>query len=131
MISNESSVTGNSASICCFKIRRTWWNDGVSEVVAISGRNRIEWINGKGYHAIRVMRPVRWRFTYKLLLVNVCSFPQIEFKKGPAEKISECNRNKWKITINAYLNWLSLAWTSPRRNLNRQAIHFSDSIFSN
>lgn len=59
MISRESSVTGSSASICCLRMRNTWWKDGVSEVMTMSERSSSEWIKGRGYQASRVIRPVR------------------------------------------------------------------------
>lgn len=81
--SNDSSQTGSSASICCFRIFNTCCSDGVSEVIGISGRRKIEWINGNGNHVSRDINPVRWRFTNMQLLVNVWSFLRIALKKGP------------------------------------------------
>lgn len=82
--SSESSFTGSSASICCLRMRSSWWNDGVSEAVGMSGRSRIECVRGSGYQASRLIRPVRCRLTYRQLLVNVCSLPHSAVRKGPA-----------------------------------------------
>lgn len=87
MISSESSVTGSSASICCFRMRSTWWKEGVSEVMAMSERSSSEWISGRGYQARRVISPVRCRLTYSELLVKVCSLPQMALRKGPKKEI--------------------------------------------
>lgn len=56
----------------------------MSDVVGISGRIKIEWINGNGYHAKRDSNPVKCKLTNRQLLVNVCSFLSNELKKGPA-----------------------------------------------
>lgn len=51
----------------------------------MSVRNKIDCRMGRGYQASRVITPVKCKFTYRQLLVKVCSLPQIEFRKGPGE----------------------------------------------
>lgn len=87
IISNESSVGGSSASICCFKIFRIWWKDGVSEVIVMSDRKRSEWTRVSGYHDNLVITCVRIKFTYNPLLVKVWSFPHKALRKEPGNKI--------------------------------------------
>lgn len=85
MCSRDSSQTGSSASICCFKIFNTCCNDGVSDVIGMSGRKNIEWISGIGYQVSRDIKPVKCKLTNIQLLVKVCNFRRIALKKGPVK----------------------------------------------